>query len=210
MKRNLILLGTVVIATILSFRVESFEFLLIAIILLICVILILAGIISIFKPVNPKFFRTPLAIIGICLVGIIASLFRPYDAAVIEMGNRSEKLQYAYETDQNDRMQLRSYLLGDLEDRDKKRLSQIKQIHKQEKKLEPIDKFHAAFVYHHSDNSEDYETASQLATAAAETPELQDHYQVQWLRKAAYDRWMVSMGKPEKYGTQDQFSIGLE
>ncbi|WP_423819688.1 hypothetical protein V5739_03640 [Salinimicrobium sp. TIG7-5_MAKvit] len=107
-------------------------------------------------------------------------------------------------------MQLKSYILGELDPRDKKRLKQVKVICKQENDLIPIDKFHAAFVYHHSDNTEDYKMAYQLADAAAEAPSLQEHYQVQWLRKAAYDRWMISIGKPEKFNTQGKFSVDLE
>jgi len=210
MKRTLIFLISLIVVAFLSYRIESFEFLLIVIILLLLVFLILLGIISIFKTINPKRFKTPLLMLAVCLAGVLASLLRPYDEAILEDGNSFEKLKYAYETDQKDRMQLKSYILGELNPRDKKRLKQVKVICKQENDLIPIDKFHAAFVYHHSDNSKDYKMASQLATAAAEAPSLQEHYQVQWLRKAAYDRWMISIGKPEKFNTQGKFSVDLE
>ncbi|WP_266070787.1 hypothetical protein [Salinimicrobium profundisediminis] len=147
--------------------------------------------------------------LAVGLAGVLASLLRPYDEAILEDGNRSEKLKYAYETDQKDRMQLKSYVLGELNSRDKKRLKQVKEICMQENNLVPIDKFHAAFVYHHSDNSKDYKMAYQLAAAASEAPSLQNRYQVQWLRKAAYDRWMISIGKPEKFNTQGKFSVEL-
>mgnify|MGYP006208690049 CR=1 FL=1 len=160
--------------------------------------------------INSRYIRVPLFVIGICLTGILVSLFRPLDAAVLDSGGVSEKLQYAYKTDQKDRMQLKSYLFGSLKERDDVRLDQVNRIISQEKEISSLDKFHAALIYHHSDNSGDFERASDLATSAAKDPELQDHYQVQWLSKAAYDRWMTSIGKPQKYHTQDKFSIGFE
>ena len=210
MKRNIVLIGLILIAAILSYQIESFEFVMIAFICLSVAFLIAVGVIYIFRKINSKFFTIPLAVICVCLVGVVASLFRPYNEAVLESGNVSEKLEYAYKTDQKDRMLLRSYIFGDIEDRDEVRLNQVKKIYRPENKLEPIDKFHAAFVFHHSNNSNDYETASKLATAAANARELEDNYQVQWLSKAAYDRWMLSIGEPEKYNTQNKFSIGFE
>ena len=49
-----------------------------------------------------------------------------------------------------------------------------------------------------------------MATEAAKHEELKENYVVQWLEKAAYDRYMKSIGKPEKYNTQDKFSIDFE
>lgn len=127
-------------------------------------------------------------------------------------GSIDEKLQYAYKTDQSDRKQLRSFigLFSKLEERDDQRLTQVKQLSHNRSLLKPIDKFYAAFIYHHSENSTDYEVASKLSAQAAESEQLQDHYQVQWLKKAAYDRYMVSIGKPEKYNTQNSFSVEVE
>ncbi len=210
MIRNVILISLALIAVILSYLIQSFEFILIGFIGLSIIFLVLAGLIHIFKKVNPKMLRIPLFIIGICALGILASLFRPYDEATLKTGNESDKLEYAYETDQKDRMQLKSFVFNDLQERDEIRLKQVKNIYNSTEVLEPIDKFHAAFIYHHSNNSNDYEIASSLATAAAKAPHLKDHYQVQWLSKAAYDRWMLSIGKPEKYNTQNKFSIGVE
>ncbi|WP_423819690.1 hypothetical protein V5739_03655 [Salinimicrobium sp. TIG7-5_MAKvit] len=101
MKRTLIFLISLIVVAFLSYRIESFEFLLIAIILLLLVFLILLEIISIFKTINPKRFKTPLLMLAVCLAGVLASLLRTYDEAILEDGNSSEKLKYAYETDQN-------------------------------------------------------------------------------------------------------------
>lgn len=212
MKRRIFLVVLALVVGILSYQIRSFEFLLILFIVLSLIFLSLAGTIKIFRKVRPGFINIPIWVTGICLAGVLISLFRPLDAAIKETGTPGEQLAYAYKTDQQDRKQLKSLIgfISDLKQRDELRLKQVKEIYAGENNLNSLDKFHAAFVYHHSDNSRDYETASSLAAAAAKDEELQDHYQVQWLRKAAYDRWRLSLGKPEKYNTQNKFSFDLE
>ena len=210
MKRNLIWIVLLLLIAIVAYEVASIEFAFIGFMLLCMIFLIGVGLVSIFKKLSPQFVRVPILLIGICIAGVIVAIFKPYDEAIRNSGSASERLEYAYKTDQKDRMLLKSYVLGDMNERDELRLKQVKEIESQDVELKPLDKFHAAFVYHHSDNSDDYAMASKLAAAAAEAQELKDHYQVQWLRKAAYDRWMVSMGKPEKYNTQNNFSIGIK
>ena len=210
MKKKIALLSLLLIVAFLSCFIDSFGFILLALMVLSVIFLVLAGILRIFKKIKVRYIKIPLITISLCLVGILVSLIRPFDDPVLHSGSVSEKLEYAYETDQGDRMKLRSYLLGDLQERDEKRLEQVKKIYGQKRTLKPLDKFHAAFIFHHSDDSKDYAIASILATAAAKDMSQQDNYQVQWLRKAAYDRWMLSIGKAEKYNTQNKFSIGIE
>lgn len=212
MKRKIILLVIIGLIALLSYQIHSFEFILIAIVLLSLLFLILAGIRHAFKRINRSYFKTSLIIICIALAGIFVSLFRPYEKAVMESGTASEKLEYAYSTDQSDRKQLKSYvgILGKLDQRDEERLTQVMDLHQQDQIIDPMNKFYAAFIYHHSDNSKDFKIASQLAAAAAQDPGLKDHYQVQWLARASYDRYMVSIGKEEKYNTQNKFSLEIE
>ncbi|OEY73241.1 hypothetical protein [Salegentibacter salarius] len=155
---KLVFFFSLLIIAILSYLISSFEFILIAIITLTFIFLIFAGIISIFKNLNRKYFKIPSRILVICIFGIGVSLFRPYEETVTETGTLSERLQYAYETDQKDRKQLRSFLtyFSDLEQRDDKRLAQVKKIQKEDTIEKALDKFYAAFIYHHSDNSNDY------------------------------------------------------
>ena len=109
MKRTIILVIFVGIAAILSYQIQSFEFILLGIILLSLIFLILAGIRNYFKMVQSFYLRVPLIIIGIGILGVIVSLFRPYENAVLYTGTVSDKLEYAYFTDQTDRKQLKSY-----------------------------------------------------------------------------------------------------
>ncbi|MCM4160900.1 hypothetical protein FHG64_17920 [Antarcticibacterium flavum] len=200
MKRTIIVITSAVITAILSYKIQSFEFILIVIILLSLIFLILAGIRNYFKRIRLGYIKVPVIIIGIGILGVVVSLFRPYENAVRDNGTVSDKLEYSYFTDQTDRKQLRSYfpILSELDQRDQVRMDQVIELHKQKNMVEPLDKFYAAFIYYHSDNSDDYKTASKLAAAAAKAPELKDHYQVQWLARASYDRSMLSIGKEEK------------
>jgi hypothetical protein len=63
---------------------------------------------------------------------------------------------------------------------------------------EAADLYHAALLFQHGDLVEDVWRAYELARAAAE----QGEACARWLTAAAYDRWCMYQGKPQKYGTQ--------
>lgn len=211
MKKTILIFSLIIITAILSYQIYWMNYLFILIALLSIVFLIIVGLISIFKKLRNGIFKVPVLIICICIAAIFASLFQPYENAIIQSDNPSENLAYAYKTDQKDRRELKSYIgyFSKLDERDSIRLKQIRKIYNQNKLSKPIDKFHAAFVFHHSDNSIDYKIASKLAKEAANSEKLKNNYTVQWLQKASYDRYMVSIGKPEKYNTQNNLSIDL-
>lgn len=60
------------------------------------------------------------------------------------------------------------------------------------------DLYHAALLFQHGDLVEDVWRAYELAHAAAERGD----ERARWLTAAAYDRWLMYQGKPQKYGTQ--------
>jgi len=209
---KIILYLSIIAIAILSFFIQSFEFILIALVILSLIFIVLAGIFRAFKRIKFQYFKIPILIIGVCLFGILVSLFRPYEKVILETGKPSEKLAYAYKTDQNDRKQLKSYLtyFSELEQRDKLRLAQVEKINTKNEIEKPTDKFYAAYIYHHSDQSSNYKIAYKLAEEAAKSNSLKDDYEAQWLRKATYDRYLVSIGKPQKYNTQDTFTFDIE
>ena len=57
------------------------------------------------------------------------------------------------------------------------------------------DFFHAARLFQHGDTPED---ACTLALRSAQM----GHRPARWMAAAAYDRWRMYQGKPQKYGTQ--------
>jgi hypothetical protein len=214
MKKYLFPLLFLIAISLLAYHYSLFSFLLVLCIALSLLILIIAGIIKLLRgSLNSIWLKLPLQIIVICIAGILIGLFRPMVPAVINTDDVSENLSYAYQTDQGDRKNLKAYLglfREKLANRDSLRLRQVKELYTNRLIEEPLDKFHAAFVFHHGEESKDYEIAHELASQAASAEALKEVYQVQWLAKASYDRWMVSLGKPQKYDTQDKIGISIE
>jgi len=213
-KEYLLPLFILISVSMLAYGYALFSFLLLLIIALSLVVVLITGFFRIFRrSISPNWLRMPVIIIAICVLGITIGLFRPFEPAIVHADNVSETLAYAYNTDQADRKTFKSYL-GMFRNkvilRDSIRLDQVQQLYKEQQITKPLDKFHAAFIFHHGKKSSLYEIAYKLASEAASVNELQDVYQVQWLAKATYDRWLVSLGKSQKYGTQGKFSVSVE
>lgn len=60
------------------------------------------------------------------------------------------------------------------------------------------DFYHAAFLFQHGDCPQHYELANLLAQQAMR----RGYPAAGWLYAATFDRWMLSLGRPQKYGTQ--------
>lgn len=58
--------------------------------------------------------------------------------------------------------------------------------------------FHAAWLYNHGDEPAEARRAHELALEAASM----GHPHARWLAAAAFDRWCMYEGRPQKYGTQ--------
>jgi len=63
---------------------------------------------------------------------------------------------------------------------------------------DPIDWYHAAWLFNHGDTPEDAESAHRLAARAVDG----GYRPARWLSAAAYDRWCMYSGKPQRFGTQ--------
>lgn len=63
------------------------------------------------------------------------------------------------------------------------------------------DYYHAAHIMNHGDTTEDAENAHRLALRSSEL----GYRPARWLAAAAYDRWQMYQGKPQKYGTNYVF-----
>ena len=61
------------------------------------------------------------------------------------------------------------------------------------------DLFHAAWLLHHGDGPDEARQAHELAREAAATGGADG---ARWLAAAAYDRWCMYEGRPQRYGTQ--------
>lgn len=60
------------------------------------------------------------------------------------------------------------------------------------------DLYHAAWLFNHGDQPAEARRAHELARKAAE----RGHRPARWLAAAAYDRWCMYEGRPQRYGTQ--------
>ncbi len=60
------------------------------------------------------------------------------------------------------------------------------------------DYFHAARIFQHGDTPDDAWMAHQLSFQSAQL----GYRPARWMAAAAYDRWLMYQGKPQKYGTQ--------
>ena len=143
------------------------------------------------------------------LLGILLDLLKPYPEVTLANTNSiTEKISHLYDTDQYDRKNLKSYLFSDnavlISSRDSIRLefaySIFREYQTMNLNLTPEEKYKLAMIFHHGKTSIDYEIAHTLAKEAYnQNNKLQN---AEWLMKASYDRLQLSIGKPQKYGTQ--------
>lgn len=135
------------------------------------------------------------------LIGIMLST-RPSLKESIA-GTMDEELKYMFEMDQSDRFSGRFFLLPG---RDKARLTRTREIvNLASGSLSAEAKYHAAMIFQHGESSSDFESAYFLASSASAT----GFAKADKLSEAAYDRWQLSIGKPQKFGTQSKISIGI-
>jgi hypothetical protein len=112
------------------------------------------------------------------------------------------ELQALFEQDRVDRSvffeQLEHEQLQQVLQRDRARRQRVEELMGSEALQAPEDYFHAAMVFQHGETLDNYWRAHELAKRGAEL----GHPNCRWLAAAAYDRWLMNQGKPQKYGTQ--------
>ncbi len=156
--------------------------------------------------VKPKRFLITIPLM-VGLIGISAlagTLLATRPAVNRQAGlTTEEELEYMFALDQSDRYSGRFAILPG---RDNARLLRTREIvENQADSLNPESKYHAAMILQHGNDSEDYESAYRLAKAADDA----GYSEAKGLWMAAFDRWQLSIGRPQKYGTQSQLRIGI-
>jgi hypothetical protein len=114
----------------------------------------------------------------------------------------NQELRALFDEDQADR---RGEFPADLYERDQRRRHRVEQLLAEGTVVDPDDLFHAAMVFQHGADRANYLRAHELAKRAAEFGSTRP---ARWLAAAAYDRWLMSGGLPQKYGTQYRFANG--
>lgn len=113
----------------------------------------------------------------------------------------NQELNLLFESDQLERQDAidhgTSAFLA-LQDRDRERRRRAEIIIATTGLQTPQDYYHAAMIFMHGESGDDAWRAYMFASHAAN-----DSYRpARWLSAAAYDRWLVYQGKPQKFGTQ--------
>jgi len=108
----------------------------------------------------------------------------------------NEELRRLYEADQADRTG--DGLPSDLRERDRARRQRVTELLDAGAAETGEDHHHAAMVLQHGEDLADYLRAHELALRSADL----GYRRGRWLAAAAYDRWLMHQGRPQKYGTQ--------
>ncbi|MEM1270400.1 MAG: hypothetical protein AAGI08_10165 [Bacteroidota bacterium] len=82
--------------------------------------------------------------------------------------------------------------------RDRQRRQRVAEIMAEGQSTAPEDYYRAGWIFNHGDTPEDAWQGHAFAKEAA----LLGYRPARWLAAAAYDRWLMYQGKPQKYGTQ--------
>ena len=113
----------------------------------------------------------------------------------------NRELQELFEQDQADRAdfeQLDQEQHQQMFQRDRVRRQRVEELLESNALQTAEDYFHAAMIFQHGETTDHIWRAYELASRGVEL----GHPVSRWLTAAAYDRWLMRQGKPQKYGTQ--------
>ena len=113
----------------------------------------------------------------------------------------SQELRDLFRADQQERTNHPDYGTPEywsLRERDAERRKRLAGIIEAGGLKEPEDYYHAAWILNHGESLEEIWQAHVLAMRSLAL----GFGRARWLAAAAYDRWLMYQGKPQKYGTQ--------
>lgn len=110
------------------------------------------------------------------------------------------KLQELYEADQSDRQKVydSEAAVRELQQRDRQRRAEALRMMQLGEVSTVLDLYRAAVIFQHGDSPKDFLTAHRLASMAA----ISGDRAARWLMAASLDRFLMSVGQPQVYGTQ--------
>jgi len=115
----------------------------------------------------------------------------------------SEELARMFAEDQSDRT-MPSIDWDAVRPRDAARLGRVKQLYHGQALQTGMDFYHAAMILQHSSVAEDHLLAHELCVAAMS----QGVEQAKWLAAASEDRFLMNIGRPQRFGTHYHRSSG--
>jgi hypothetical protein len=122
------------------------------------------------------------------------------ESSVGKPSNDNEELQRLFEEDQSDRTPRDGKAIDwpVVGPRDRARQSRIRELYVSAQLKSGADYFHAAMVLQHGQVPEDFLLCHELCIVAISKGE--DH--AGWLAAASEDRFLMSIGRPQRFGTQ--------
>jgi len=117
------------------------------------------------------------------------------------MTNTNKELEKMYEDDVEEKTNADwndKKVVAKIDKNDKKRKKRVMEIIAEGGLRVAADYHHAALIFQHGGTTVDYKRANELAKKGMEMGDERS----KWLYAASMDRWLVSQGKPQKYGTQ--------
>lgn len=118
-----------------------------------------------------------------------------------DQASAKAELRRLYKEDLSERESHPAYGTEDywlLRERDAKRRARAEELLVGCRGLPPEALYYAAWLFNHGDSIPEARRAHELAREAAKG----GVRAARWLAAAAYDRWLMYQGKPQKYGTQ--------
>lgn len=126
-------------------------------------------------------------------------------AAATATGSASEELAQIYEADQADRVRPAGEGIGlhEVGQRDRQRRARVQELYESDQLQTGADYYHAAMVLQHGREPNDYLLAHEFCMAALAL----GHERARWLSAATLDRFLKSIGRPQRFGTQYSSSV---
>ncbi|MBE9103290.1 hypothetical protein [Vacuolonema iberomarrocanum] len=120
----------------------------------------------------------------------------------------NEELRQLYEADQCDRLPPEGEAIdwSAVAPRDAERLARVKDLYQAGALHTGLDYFHAALILQHGREPNDYLLAHELCIVSLG----QGETRAQWLAAATEDRFLKSIGRPQRFGTQFQLNEARE
>ncbi|HEY1131507.1 MAG TPA: hypothetical protein VGF12_19025 [Roseateles sp.] len=118
--------------------------------------------------------------------------------AAQNLSTAGAKLKLLFEEDQVDRVPAPGKDWAAVTLRDEARQQRVKTLIANGSLSSGVDYYHAAMVMQHATDPDDYLMAHDLCVVAISKGE----HRAKWLAAASLDRFLVSIGRPQRFGTQ--------
>ena len=133
-----------------------------------------------------------------CFLVLITLAALSYAPPLSAQTGDNERLREIYEADQADRQGEVNWEV--VHKRDSLRQEEVSALLEASAVKTAKDYFRAAMIFQHGGDSPSYRRAHELAKKAAALDSDLSH--AEWLSAASWDRYLLSVGKPQIYGTQ--------